>query len=42
MAQKHSIIPSAVSPLLADESPCAPLSPIEDLRSFDDESMDVS
>uniref|UniRef100_A0A914RJ28 Uncharacterized protein n=1 Tax=Parascaris equorum TaxID=6256 RepID=A0A914RJ28_PAREQ len=41
MAQKHSLTP-AISPLLADESPCVPLSPIEDLRSFDDESMDVS
>ncbi|VDM37208.1 unnamed protein product [Toxocara canis] len=42
MAQKHSVIPSTVSPLHSDESPCAPLSPIEDLRSFDDDSMDIS
>ncbi|VDK49109.1 unnamed protein product [Anisakis simplex] len=42
MAQKHSVMPSTVSPLLSDESPCTPLSPIEDLRSFDDDSMDIN
>lgn len=42
LAQKHSVMSSTVSPLLEDEQPCAPLSPIADLRSFDEDSMDMS
>uniref|UniRef100_A0A183EU71 SIK2 kinase n=2 Tax=Gongylonema pulchrum TaxID=637853 RepID=A0A183EU71_9BILA len=41
MAQKHSILPSVSTPLRVEEPSGVPLSPIEDHRSFDEETMDV-